>query len=236
MEKSPVRVLVIDDDPDVRSATCRMLEAEGITSHAAEHAAAARGLLTGTQPASYDLMLLDVRMPGQSGWDFLSELRAGGDQTPVIFLTGVDTAGERARGLRLGADDYLGKPFDRAELLARIEAVRRRHMAVPVLSVDHLSIDLARREVLLDGRPVELSPQELDLLRALALADGRVLSRTELLEDVWGMAFDPGTTIVAVTVGRLRRKLGDLGRSLIETVKGEGYRLVVHAGEADAGR
>jgi two-component system copper resistance phosphate regulon response regulator CusR len=174
---------------------------------------------------AFDLILLDVMMPGRSGWDLLEELRGCGDATPVIFVTARHEVDERVRGLRLGADDYVIKPFDLAELLARIHAVLRRRGAPTLVQVGDLRIDLVRRNVEDAGRRIELSALEFSLLRALAEAKGRVLSRRELLRQVWDIDFETGTNAVDVQVARLRRKIGKSGPLLVQTVVGQGYRL-----------
>lgn len=173
----------------------------------------------------FDVILLDVALPGESGWDFLDSLRDSGNTTPVIFLTGSRALEERVRGLRLGADDYVVKPFETDELMARIEVVLRRQPASE-LEVGDLMIDLKRRLVQSGDRRIELSPRGFDLLRELAEARGRALSKDELLRRVWDIEFDPGTNVVEVQVARLRKKLQDHGASRIETVMGKGYRLM----------
>lgn len=174
---------------------------------------------------AFDLLLLDVMLPGSSGWDVLDGMRQSGDPTPVIFLTARSTVEERVKGLSLGADDYIIKPFEFSELLARIEAVRRRNTRPSVLAVGSLILDLERRVAECRGVRIEMSPREFDLLLVLARAKGRVLTRAELLEKVWGMSFDPGTNVVNVVVARLRRRLEGWAPQLIRTVVGEGYAL-----------
>jgi len=143
----------------------------------------------------------------------------------VIFVTARRGVEDRVKGLRTGADDYLLKPFEFDELLARIEAVARRRAAVPVLVFGDLRIDVARRIVERAGERIDLSPKEFDLLRMLAEAKGRTVSRTELLNVVWGIRFDPETNVVDALVARLRRRVDRRGTPMIETVIGEGYRL-----------
>lgn len=219
-----MKVLIIDDDPGVRRYIQRILEKSDIEGVAAAGPSEGHERLAEFQGA-FDIMLLDISMPGQSGWEFLAERREAGDETPVIFLTAHHTVEERVRGLRMGADDYMLKPFEGAELVARIEAVVRRREAMPVLTVGELRIDLARRHVERGGRRVDVSPREFDVLGELVKARGKILSKSDLLERVWGIDFDPGTKVVEVQVARLRRKLGRDQPSLIETVIGEGYRL-----------
>jgi two-component system copper resistance phosphate regulon response regulator CusR len=223
-----MRVLVVDDDPEFRSKIRRGLEESGMECTAVQDSdEAARALATG---AVYDAILLEVMLPGRSGWKWLEELRRGGSETPVIFVTARHEVEERVKGLRLGADDYIVKPFDFNELLARIEAVVRRRQASPIVEAGELRIDLGRRIVERSGVRIEMSPREFAVLQALVEARGKTLSRAELLEGVWGIAFDPGTNVVDVVVARLRRKLGGPAQRTIQTIVGEGYRF----GEARA--
>jgi two-component system copper resistance phosphate regulon response regulator CusR len=176
--------------------------------------------------------LLDVMMGGRSGWELLEEMRARGHDMPVLFVTAKHAVDDRVRGLRLGADDYVLKPFEFEELIARIEAVLRRRRALPVLEAHDVRIDLAHRTVERDGRRVDLSPKEFDLLLALVEAQGRVLSRAELLKRVWGIEFDPQTNVVDTAVARLRKRLDRGVEPLILTVVGEGYRIAPRGAQA----
>ena len=180
-----------------------------------------------------DLILLDIEMPGATGWDLLTQLREAGEEIPVIFLSGLGDVEKRVRGLRMGADDYLVKPVDHAELVARIEAVLRRRSAMPQLTIADLRLDLALRRAYRADKPSYLSPKEFDLLLALARAKGGVVSRTELLKQVWDMNFDPGTNLLDVHIGRLRKKIDRTG-DLIETVRGQGYRLATKLAAAES--
>jgi two-component system copper resistance phosphate regulon response regulator CusR len=218
-----MRILVVDDDPKLRGFVRSGLLESGMECELAADAETAAGILRGPRP--FDVVLLDVMMPGRSGWDFLADLRAAGDETPVLFLSARGQVDERIRGLTLGADDYIVKPFEFRELLARIAAVARRRQAIPMLASGELRMDLGRRLVELAGRRIETSAREFDLLRTLVEADGAVLSRAELLHRIWAMEFDPGTNVVEVLVARLRQKLGKQGRASIETVPGAGYRF-----------
>ena len=221
-----MRVLVVDDDRGVREYIRQLLGQSGMECAAAEDSCAALAILEERVRGYFDVILLDVMMPVQSGWDFLDELRQAGDETPVIFLTARQTVEERVKGLRLGADDYVAKPFDSSELIARMEAVVRRRRSLPSIEVGDLRIDLGRRVVERGGQRIETSPREFDLLRALAESQGRPLSRMDLLRRVWGIEFDPGTNVVEVQISRLRRKIDACGPPMIETLVGEGYRLV----------
>jgi DNA-binding response OmpR family regulator len=227
-----VNVLVVEDERVVRELVQTVLAEAGHTCHlAADADEAARALAPGHR---FDLILLDVVMPHGSGWEVLERVRLAGDATPAIFVSGCGEVADRVRGLRLGADDYIVKPFAAEELLARIEAVGRRHREPPVLNCGDLRLDLTRRLVERGGRRVELTPQESQLLRVLLESPGEAISRTRLLERVWGMDFDPGTTLVEVQIARLRRKLDRLGPPMIETVVGQGYRIRVAAPEGGA--
>ena len=220
-----MKILIVDDDPKLRSFVARGLEAHNIGSVSASDAAEALEVLERANSDRPDLILLDVMMPGKSGMDLVDELRKRGHDLPVIFVTARRGVEDRIKGLRLGADDYVLKPFEFDELLARIEAVIRRRQSVPVFEIGDLRIDVSRRIVERGSVRIELSPKEFDLLRTLAEARGRVVTRTELLRVVWGINFDPETNVVDALVARLRRRLDRTGRSLIETVIGQGYRL-----------
>ncbi len=220
-----VRVLVVDDDPRFRGYLRNGLSDSGIDSEEAADGEAALEVLGG-EDGHFDLVLLDVMMPRSTGWKVLEELRARGDETPVIFVTARDAVEERVRGLDLGADDYIIKPLDFSELLARLEAVIRRRSYKPLVEGGPLRIDLVRRRVTSSEGEFELATKEFDLLLALVNAEGRVVGRMELLKEVWGIEFDPETNLVDVYIARLRRRLRSEGKKLIETVRGQGYRFV----------
>jgi DNA-binding response OmpR family regulator len=218
--------LIVDDDPKLRNYVCAGLEQSGIEGVPAPDGQSALAILE-DDSRGFDLILLDVMMPEVTGWDLLADLRERGRETPVIFVTARDSVEERVRGLRLGADDYVIKPFAFQELIARIEVVIRRRKELPPIEVGDLKLDLARRQARRGETSIDLSPREFDLLLALVRAEGRTLSRTELLRDVWGIEGEPATNLVDVHIGRLRRKLDAHGPSLIHTVRGEGYRLAL---------
>ncbi len=227
-----MRILVVDDDPGVRRYIQRVLERNDMESVAVAGADEARNRLD-AERGEIDLMLLDITMPRESGWDFLIQQREAGNEKPTIFLTAHHSIEDRVRGLRMGADDYIIKPFAGEELVARIEAVMRRRESLPTFSVGDLRVDLASRIVERGEERIELSPREFDVLGALVQARGRTVSRRELLRRVWDIEFDPGTKIVEVQIARLRRKLDENRHgSLIETVVGEGYRIPVHGSSA----
>jgi two-component system copper resistance phosphate regulon response regulator CusR len=174
----------------------------------------------------YDLIILDVLLPGRDGWSVLSALRAGHSSTPVLLLTARDAVPDRVKGLELGADDYLVKPFAFSELLARVRSVLRRGSVRQgtVLVVDDLEVNLARHQAVRAGRRLDLTAKEFLLLSLLVRRRGEVLSRTLIAEHVWDMNFDPGTNVVDVHVRRLRAKVDDMfERKLIRTVRGMGY-------------
>ncbi len=220
-----MRVLVIEDDPTVGQFVKRGLEEQrwtvDLVADGAEGEARAR-----SQP--YDIVVLDLRLPGRSGQQVLRNLRARGFEKPVLVLTAQDAIDEKVETLRAGADDYLTKPFAFEELLARVEALARRPRAMvsPQISVADLVIDLAARTVVRAGLPVVLTPKEFLVLEYLARHAGRVLSRTLITEYAWGYHFDPGTNIVDVVINHLRKKLdAPHEKKLITTVRGVGYLL-----------
>jgi two-component system, OmpR family, copper resistance phosphate regulon response regulator CusR len=178
--------------------------------------------------ASYDLIILDVMLPNRDGWFVLSRLRAAERLTPVLFLTARDTVADRVKGLELGADDYLVKPFAFSELLARVRSVLRRGPARQhdVVRIGDLDVDLVRHQAVRGGHRLELTSKEFLLLSLLVRRTGDVLSRTVIAEQVWDMNFDPGTNVIDVHVRRLRAKVDDpFERKLIRTVRGQGYVL-----------
>jgi two-component system copper resistance phosphate regulon response regulator CusR len=182
--------------------------------------------LTRASAGEFDLLVLDLRLPGLPGLELLRTLRDRGITMPVLVLTAQDAVESKVQALRIGADDYVTKPFAFEELLARVEAVARRPKAItpPTLSVADLEIDTGAREVRRGGRLLELTPKEYAVLEYLARNRGRVMSRTLITEYAWGYHFDPGTNVVDVVINRLRKKV-DQGFTprLIHTVRGVGY-------------
>ena len=177
---------------------------------------------------TYDAIVLDVMLPGKSGLEILKMVRAGHNNVPIIIITARGETEDRIQGLDLGADDYLPKPFFVEELIARLRAIWRRssEMGMSVLNVGTLSANLMTREVARSGLQIEMTPKEFSLLAFLMRAPGRVLTRTQILEQVWGYHFDPGTNLVDVYIRRLRSKI-DIENEipLIETLRGVGYRM-----------
>lgn len=201
----------------------RALDKAGMKAIAAANGSSALALLEGPEGPRIDVILLDVKMPDQSGWDVLERWRKAGKDTPVIFLTGLEATEDKIHGFNLGADDYVQKGLDFKELVARIIAVSRRRRATNVIVRGDLEIDVVRRIVKRGKRTLELSPREFDLLRVMASQPGRTWTRAELLAEVWGIRFDPETNMVNVHIARLRKKLEVLGPPVIHTVRGEGY-------------
>ncbi|WP_214324563.1 response regulator transcription factor [Nonomuraea sediminis] len=216
-----MRVLVVEDEPEMASILRRGLTEEGFAVDVSGDGE--EGAWYAAENA-YDVIVLDVLLPGIDGFAVLERVRAAGNWAPVLLLTARDAVEDRVRGLDLGADDYVIKPFAFAELLARLRALLRRGAGErpAVLSAGDLQLDPARHEVRLGGRPVSLTAKEFALLEYFMRRPGLVLSKTELVEHVWDFAFDRDSNVVEVYVGYLRAKLGH-GR--IETVRGAGYRL-----------
>lgn len=220
-----MKILVVEDEPKTASYLRNGLVENGFiadVSHRGDDG------LHAASTGDYDLIILDVMLPERDGWSVLSALRAAGGSTPVLFLTARDGVQDRVKGLELGADDYLVKPFAFSELLARVRSVLRRGPGrqPDVLRVADLEIDVTRHHASRDGWRLELTPKEFLLLSLFARRAGEVLSRTFIAEQVWDMNFDPGTNVVDVHVRRLRSKVDEpFERKLIRTVRGLGYVL-----------
>jgi DNA-binding response OmpR family regulator len=221
----PARILLIEDEPGIVDFVRRGLEAERLQVHAElDGAAGERRALR----ESFDVVVLDLMLPGRGGMEVLAALRVAKPNLPVIVLTARGEIGDRVAGLDAGAVDYLVKPFSLAELLARVRAQLRiaTQSANTTLRVGDIEVDLLTRRVHRDGEPVRLSRTEFELLVHLLRHHGQVLSREQLLSAVWGYQHDPATNIVDVYVGYLRRKLARPGSPApIETVRAVGYRL-----------
>ena len=215
-----MRVLIVEDDTSRRALLQRVLEEESCVSTLSTTARA--GLHDATD--AYDVIVLDWMLPDSDGPSFCEALRRANIWTPVLMLTARADVADRVAGLRSGADDYLVKPFEIEELLARLEALVRRNSRMGRLSIGELEIDQLRRRCCLAGSPLDLTVREYELLVRLAVASGAPVSRSTLLQDVWRMEFDPGSGVLDVAVSRLRDKLGD-GSTRLETVRGVGYRL-----------
>lgn len=220
-----MRVLIVEDQVKTGDYLRQGLAEHGFVVDVAHTGIDGRHLaLSG----DYDAVVLDVMLPGIDGWEVLRALRRAGKATPVLFLTARDQVEDRVKGLELGADDYLVKPFAFSELLARVRALIRRGGAgrePEVLRVADLEVDLLRRRVTRGGRRIGLTAKEFALLTLLMRRRGEVLSRTLISEQVWDMNFDSDTNVVEVAVRRLRAKVDDPFRKLIHTVRGMGYVL-----------
>ncbi|MBX3132672.1 MAG: response regulator transcription factor [Gemmatimonadaceae bacterium] len=220
-----MKVLVIEDDPTVGQFVKRGLEEARWTVDLVADGEEGEQLAK-NQP--YDLVVLDLRLPGRSGQQVLRNLRARGFEKPVLVLTAQDAVDAKVETLRAGADDYVTKPFAFEELLARVEALARRPRSIvsPKVTLADLEVDLDAREVRRAGEPIELTPKEFLVLEYLARHAGRVLSRTLITEYAWGYHFDPGTNIVDVVINHLRKKIdAPHDKKLIHTVRGVGYVL-----------
>src|SRR4051812_9000360 len=219
----PVKLLLVDDDATLTAALRRGLTAEGFT---VETAADGRDGVWRGREGGYDLILLDIMLPGANGYRVCAELRRSGVRTPILMLTAKDGVLDEAEGLDTGADDYLRKPFSFPVLVARIHALlRRASLGGPApLEVGELRLDLRARRAVLGREVLPLTARELELLTFLVRRAGRAVSKSEILAGVWDDAFDGAPNVVEVYVGRLRRKLGG-GSPRIETVRGLGYRL-----------
>jgi DNA-binding response OmpR family regulator len=217
-----MRVLVAEDHKRLATALAEGLRREGV---AVDVAFDGKDALAHVAINRYDVVVLDRDLPGVHGDEVCRTLVADRSDTRVLMLTAASTIRDRVEGLGLGADDYLTKPFDFSELVARVRALARRSSppVPPTLARGDLMLDPARRTAVRDGRRLELSPKEFALLEHLLAADGRVVSAEELLERVWDEAINPFTSTVKTTIGRLRAKLGD--PPLIETVREGGYRI-----------
>ena len=222
----PVRVLVVEDEHKVASALKEGLEGEGYDV-VVEHAGEAALLRLKTEP--FEILLLDLLLPGLDGLSIVESLRTSGIRTPVLLLTSLGGVEDRVDGLDAGADDYLVKPFAIAELRARVNALGRRignDNENSVLKVADLELNVISRTVMRNGRKIDLAPRELRLLEALMRNAGRLMTRKMLLEQVWGFHFDPKTSIVQTFVSRLRSKIDrDFEVPLVHTVRGRGYSI-----------
>ena len=215
-----MRLLVIEDDPVLQRTLAAALREENYAVDTASDGA--EGLFKAQQNA-YDAVLLDIMLPKLDGWGVLTALRPA-NRTPVLMLTARDTVPDRIRGLDAGADDYLVKPYDPDELLARLRAVERRRSGVgsATLQLQGLSIDLARMVVTLDGQPVEITAKEWALLRVMALRPDRIHTRESLQDALYGLDADASSNTLEVFISNLRRKIG---RDRIQTLRGLGYKL-----------
>jgi DNA-binding response OmpR family regulator len=219
------RILIVEDEPRLSSFLEKGLRANGFTTTIVADGATASFM---ARDSEFDLLILDLGLPGKDGTVVLSELRAAGQRMPVVILTARDDVSDKVAGLEGGADDYVTKPFRFEELLARVRARLRDERTVEptFLRAGEVTLDLRTRRASANGRTVELTAREFTMLEVLMRHAGQVLSREQLLSHVWGYDYDPGSNVVDVYVGYLRKKLGS---NAIETVRGMGYRLATEA-------
>ena len=220
-----MKILVIEDDPTVGEFVRRGFEEQRWQADLVANGLEGERMAM-SQP--YDLIVLDMRLPGRNGLDVLRSLRAKGFERPVLVLTAQDAVDAKVETLRAGADDYVTKPFAFEELLARVEALGRRPRALasPMLRVDDLELDQGTRDVRRAAELIELTPKEFAVLEYLMRHAGRVMSRTLITEYAWGYHFDPGTNIVDVVINHLRKKIDAKSeKKLITTVRGVGYMI-----------
>ncbi len=222
------RILVVDDEDNLRTMLVAALKFEGYDVAAAPNG---REGLRSVKESRPDLIVLDVMMPELDGFGMLRRLREMGDRTPVIFLTAKDTSADAVEGLGLGADDYLSKPFSLEELVARVEAVMRRVDSSPtasaVMTLADLTIDDVAHRVTRGAEEIHLSPTEYKLVAFLLANAGRVMSRGQLLTNVWGYSPDDDPSVVETYIGYVRKKVDGVEPKLIQTVRGVGYTMRV---------
>ncbi|WP_256081968.1 heavy metal response regulator transcription factor [Massilia sp. YIM B04103] len=221
-----MKILIVEDEAKTGEYLRQGLNEAGYTTDLARNGPDGLHLVLG---GDYQLLILDVMLPGMDGWQLLQIVRQAGHAMPILFLTARDQVEDRVRGLELGADDYLVKPFAFAELLARVRTLLRRGQGstqVTMLTAADLELDLLRRRVLRHGRRIDLTAKEFALLELLLRRKGEVLPRSLIASQVWDMNFDSDTNVVEVAIRRLRSKVDDpFERKLIQTVRGMGYVL-----------
>ncbi|QEY62464.1 response regulator [Metapseudomonas lalkuanensis] len=226
-----MKLLIVEDEPKTGQFLRQGMTEAGLAADLATNGLDGRDLALA---GGYDLIILDVMLPGLDGWQVLRSLRQAGLQVPVLFLTARDAVEERVHGLELGADDYLIKPFAFAELLARVRTLLRRGASAPQetsLDLGDLHLDLLSRRVERGGRRIDLTTKEFALLEFLLRRQGEVLPKTLIAAEVWDMHFDSETNVIEVAVRRLRAKLDDdFPTKLIHTVRGMGYVLEAREG------
>jgi two-component system copper resistance phosphate regulon response regulator CusR len=220
-----MKLLIVEDEPKTGDYLRLGLQEAGFTVDLARDGA---GGLHQALTGDYDLLILDVMLPGLNGWQVLETLRRGGRELPILFLTARDEVEDRVKGLELGADDYLVKPFAFSELLARVRTLLRRGRSrePEILRLADLELDLLRRRVTRAGEKIDLTAKEFTLLELLLRRQGEVLPRSLIASQVWDMNFDSDTNVIEVAVRRLRAKVDDpFEPKLIQTVRGMGYVL-----------
>lgn len=218
------RILIIEDDPEIAAAVTIEVEALGC---AATHRDTLEDGIAEAIAGDYRVIVLDRMLPGGDGVEGMARIRAGGSRAMILILSALGRAANRVEGLEKGADDYLPKPFEAEELRARLRALLRRGTVQVIdndlLAFGELEIRMKARTVHVNRTHVALSPKEFELITYFARNSGQIVTRMQLLENVWNLHFDPGTNVVDVHVGRLRRKLEDAGSHAIQTARGEGY-------------
>ncbi len=224
-----MKVLLVEDEAKIADFVCAGFKERGfVIDHCADgvdgYAHASNG--------GYDVIVLDIMLPGRDGLSILKGLRKAGNATPILLLTARNELDDRIEGLTLGADDYLAKPFFVEELVARVQALARRVSGERqnILAVGELRLDRISREVTWSGETVDLTGREFNLIEYLMRSPGRVFTRTQILEHVWGYDFDPSTNVVDVCIQRIRKKIASIGIGAegdpaIESVRGVGYRF-----------
>ena len=224
-----MKVLLVEDEKKIADFVCAGFKEQGFV---VDYCADGVEGFAHASSGGYDVIVLDIMLPGRDGLSILKGLRKAGDATPIILLTARNELDDRIEGLSLGADDYLAKPFFVEELIARVQALVRRVSGERqnVLAVGDLHLDRISREVTWCGDTVDLTGREFNLIEYLMRSPGRVFTRTQILEHVWGYDFDPSTNVVDVCIQRIRKKIASIGvitegESLIESVRGVGYRF-----------
>jgi two-component system copper resistance phosphate regulon response regulator CusR len=216
-------ILIVEDEPNLGLSIKEGLIEYGFDAIYVSSVEDALNLLSNKH---FDLVLSDIVMPEKSGVDFLSSVRSKGNNTPFVFLTALGSTDDKVNGLELGADDYLVKPFEFRELIARIKSVLKRIPENQILETDDLIADLKSMHITFKGEELRLTRKEFDLLVYLMRHRGKTVSKKVLLEEVWGLTFDTGTNTIEVYINYVRKKLGNADASgIIETVHGLGYRL-----------
>ena len=221
----PVKALIVEDERKTAAFLAKGLRENGFVADVAEDGETALLLV---RQSEYDIIILDVMLPGADGWSVMKDLRRRNDVTPVLFLTARDAVADRVHGLEMGADDYLVKPFAFSDLLARMRSLLRRGAGrrPHSLSVADLEFDIPSHRATRDGRQLDLTPKEFLLLSLMARRAGEVLSRTLIAEQVWDINFEPAANVVEVHIRRLRTKVDDpFETKLIHTIRGIGYVL-----------
>ncbi|HEX2269178.1 MAG TPA: response regulator transcription factor [Pyrinomonadaceae bacterium] len=228
-----MRILLVEDEPSAATMLAKGLREE---TYAVDIAADGETALAQAFVNDYDLVILDVVLPGKDGFKICRELRSNGLSIPVLMLTARDAVEDRIEGLDSGADDYLPKPFDFDELLARVRALLRRRPALypEVITVADLSVDTRTRQIRRGGQNIDLTAKEYALLEYLARRAGEVVNRADIAEHVWDESYDPFSKVIEVFIQRLRRKVDDgHALKLIRTRRGEGYMLTTKGTDAD---